>query len=527
MQKHKIYDTITFLTFTIWLFTITAVQAQQTMQLLNTFDGYINSTNSYVTFMFNASGVPDRTGGLSRIFAMVKRQATSPTATIGSRLPGSSTIISSTTSIINQPTPPPVSGSSKKIYISISICRIPKGSANYPPRAFVSTNPSQTRPGPNMINTQEIFIENGFANYTITLPYTYIGILYPNKTGLTGDYYYSVGASILDYRHPLPTSDIQLIREDTDSSSALFRLNKYFDVGVITAYIAEKSLVEGLSHSACAFNMSTSTNLNFQYNYTTQRSSPNNVSTVSTVFISKLNNGTDYTALVVTNNSNILRLSSNPLPLKTLSQINCRLISGLSFCDKVAYSVPANPSLATSDIANIYDNLANASYQNFSLALAQYSCDSQFSLVRNCDDCRVAYKDWICAVSIPRCGATNSNSIIPRQVNQSRIPAIDQALYPGAYQEIPPCINLCYNVTQSCPPILQFNCPPNGTFNSVLSLSYGMMSSGISVNNEILCNPMGSDWVISMAIRKNDRPIRYWTLGLAYAIFGIIVFGFS
>ncbi|CAG8792536.1 27757_t:CDS:1, partial [Racocetra persica] len=142
----------------------------------------------------------------------------------------------------------------------------------------------------------------------------------------------------------------------------------------------------------------------------------------------------------------------------------------------------------------------------------------------NCDDCRVAYKDWICAVSIPRCGTTNSN-VIPRPVNQSRIPTIDQNLNPGEYQEIPPCMNLCYNVTQSCPPILLFTCPPNGTFNSVLSLSYGMMSSNVSVNGEILCNPMGSDWVISMAIRKNDRSIRYWTLGLAYTIFGIIVFG--
>ncbi|CAG8834786.1 26342_t:CDS:1, partial [Racocetra persica] len=122
------------------------VQAQQTIQVFNTFDGYINSTNSYVTFMFNASAVPDRTGGLSRIFAMAKRQATNPTTTISSRPPGSSTISSSTARIINQQIQPPVIGSPKKIYISISICRIPRGSANYMPRVFVSTNPSQSNP---------------------------------------------------------------------------------------------------------------------------------------------------------------------------------------------------------------------------------------------------------------------------------------------------------------------------------------------------------------------------------------------
>ncbi|CAG8783305.1 24220_t:CDS:2, partial [Dentiscutata erythropus] len=506
--------------FTIWLIAIARIQAQQTIQLLDTYDGHINSTTSYVTFIYNPPGVSDKTGGLSKIFAMAKRQAASATATIASKPPGSTT-----NGIVNQPTQQPLIGLPRKIYISILICRIPTGSAEMP-RIFVSTDSSQSLPGPNTSNTQEIFIKNGFANYTVMIPYTYIGILYPNKTGLTGDYYYSVGASILGYRHPLPTSNIQLIREDTDSASALFRLNQSFDQGVITAYIAETSLVKRLFHSACAFKMSTSTNLIIQYNYTTRGSiDPSNATEVSTVFISNLNNGTDYIASIVANNSNTLLLSSNPLSLKTLPQINCRLISGLSFCDRVAYSVPANPNFTTTDIANIYDNLANASYQNFSLALAQYSCDaSQYSLVRNCDDCRVAYKNWICAVSIPRCGTTDSLNIIQRQENQSRIPDIDQALNPGAYGEIPPCIDLCYNVTQSCPPTLQFTCPPNNTFNSLLSLSYGRMSPGYNVNNEIQCNPMGSDWVISMANRKDDRSL-YWTLGLAYTIFGIIVFG--
>ncbi|KAF0348806.1 stretch-activated Ca2+-permeable channel component-domain-containing protein [Gigaspora margarita] len=525
MQKYKIYNSITFLLkFTIWLISITRIQAQQTLQLFGTYDGSINSTTSYVTFIYNPSAISDKTGGLSKVFAMAKRQATRATTTIASKLPGSTSSL--TSGKTNQPTQPPMIGMPRKIYISVSICRVPRESADYMPRVFVATDPSQSLPKPNTVNMQEIFLKNGFANYTITIPYTYIGILYPNKTGLTGDYYYSIGASILGYRHPLPTSDIHLIREDTDSTSALFRLNQYFDMGVITAYIAEKSFVTRLSHSACAFNMSTSTNLIIKYDYTTRGSTdPSNAINVSTVFISKLNNGTDYIASIVTNNSNTLQLSSNTLSLKTLSQINCRLISDLSFCDKVAYSVPANPSLNTTEIANIYDDLANTSYQNFSLALAQYSCDTaKYSLVRNCDDCRVAYKNWICAVSIPRCGTTDSN-IIQRQENQSRIPAIDGALNPGAYGEIPPCINLCYNVTQSCPPILQFTCPPNGTLNSLLSQSYGMVPPGFNISNGIPCNPMGGDWVISMAIRKDDRSLRYWTLGLAYIIFGFILFG--
>ncbi|CAG8688329.1 15836_t:CDS:1, partial [Dentiscutata heterogama] len=164
------------------------IQAQQTIQLLDTYDGHINSTTSYVTFIYTPSGVSDKTGGLSKIFAMAKRQAASTTATIA---PGSTT-----SAIVSKPTQLPIIGLPRKIYISILICRIPTGSAEMP-RVFVSTDSSQSLPRPNASNTQEIFIKNGLANYTVTIPYTYIGILYPNKTGLTGDYYYSIGASTL------------------------------------------------------------------------------------------------------------------------------------------------------------------------------------------------------------------------------------------------------------------------------------------------------------------------------------------
>lgn len=165
---------------------------------------------------------------------------------------------------------------------------------------------------------------------------------------------------------------------------------------------------------------------------------------------------------------------------------NCRLIYGLSFCDQVAYSVPADASLDINAVKDGYDSQAQALFEPFNVAISQFNCETtRYSLVRNCTDCYNDYKRWLCAVTIPRCTSTISGieDNIPQQsstataaralravnVNESRNPWIDENMNPGGWIELLPCIDLCYFVVQSCPPFMQFNCPTG----DLAKLQYG------------------------------------------------------
>ena len=122
---------------------------------------------------------------------------------------------------------------------------------------------------------------------------------------------------------------------------------------------------------------------------------------------------------------------------------------------------------------------------------------SQYSLARNCNNCREAYKRWLCTVAIPRCedySSTNkytiernvgqpfpNGTLVPelereklmknRRHNESRNSFIDEKIAPGPYKEILPCEEVCYEVVQSCPAALGFTCPLPRM--STFSYSYG------------------------------------------------------
>ena len=175
------------------------------------------------------------------------------------------------------------------------------------------------------------------------------------------------------------------------------------------------------------------------------------------------------------------------------------MLYNLSFCDSVAYSAPAN--FENPDIPNPvllgqkYDDFAKSQYKNFSRSLQQIPCDTtssaQYSLTRNCDDCAKAYKNWLCAVTIPRCedpqnsatyllpraiGRNSTNTTLSNQTKDdpnmdlsdtiyeghtanSRTLMIDKDINPRPYKEVLPCADLCYDLVQSCPASLQFVCP--------------------------------------------------------------------
>ena len=194
-----------------------------------------------------------------------------------------------------------------------------------------------------------------------------------------------------------------------------------------------------------------------------------------------------------------------------LLESSCTLLYGLEFCSKVAYAVPYNPETADSFSAlqSIYDENAKNVYTNFSKSLAQIACDTtasaQYSLAVGCQDCETAYKDWLCAVTIPRCDDFRK-APLPGQYLQpradpsgernvskhSRNVLIDQRIQPGPYKELLPCQDLCYGLVRSCPATLGFSCPLEG---HGLNVTYGKLNPN-KPNDEtksLACNFPGRD----------------------------------
>ena len=139
----------------------------------------------------------------------------------------------------------------------------------------------------------------------------------------------------------------------------------------------------------------------------------------------------------------------------------------LSFCSDVSYAVPspANGSVSAADLGAKYDDYAKNLYQNFTYTLAQIPCETmpeaQYSLATNCTMCGNAYKNWLCAVTIPRCtdASSNSTGAIPRNASTSRSAMIQSEIGPGVYSEIPPCGDLCFDLVRNCPASFGFACP--------------------------------------------------------------------
>lgn len=181
---------------------------------------------------------------------------------------------------------------------------------------------------------------------------------------------------------------------------------------------------------------------------------------------------------------------------RTRDNTTCQVIYNLDFCTEVAYSVPSNSSLYNPvALGAFYDSLASSYYANFTTSVQITNCnasgDAVYSLVSTCDDCVSAYKDWICAVTIPRCAdLTNPASYLVYR-NVSRNPAIDQALHPGPYKEVLPCADLVQSMTRKCPVVLNLREP----FGSrMFDAAYGQRSD----NATITCNAPGVDfWVAS------------------------------
>jgi len=242
------------------------------------------------------------------------------------------------------------------------------------------------------------------------------------------------------------------------------------------------------------------------------------------------------------------------LRINTKKDGNCQIIYNLPFCSEVAYAVPSNPTLFNLDnLTNFYDDTAKSWYKNFSYSLQQIQCNAsssaQYSLARDCSDCDAAYKNWLCAVTIPRCmdfssrlpylaeravgemfynASSGKNQTHPfnttditlslgdanmTHTKSSRNVKIDQVIRPGPYKEIKPCMDLCWTLVQSCPSNLDFQCPSSG--------SWGMMQSygTRDLKGDVTCSFLGAVYFLSSAERRwnwvSGGGGWIWALGVA------------
>ncbi|KAF8981793.1 stretch-activated cation channel mid1 [Entomortierella lignicola] len=388
---------------------------------------------------------------------------------------------------------------------------------------YYSISASQPLPGPGQSaqGVNSVTGQEGLIQATIyTDKEVFFSLQAPQLQGTwTGNWSVQVAASSQGYAQDYQSSQ-GLILDDTDSSSASFLTQNFTAVPTFMVYLVETaSLAQNLSRSVCAIetiqpipltkaNMTvTETNRtsNLDGSLGTLVLPPvptfNEFGQRRQVVIQGLKNGTFYTAIFVTDvlNQAGAEVMYAMTPFKTKRHDNCLLITDLSFCFEVAYAVPITPlstlnaATARSEIPALYDNFARDTIDNFNKVLSQYDCEHpEYSLIRNCTDCTRAYRRWLCSVSIPRCtdsedvtspeniGYIDPSTIDPtanpylidrtkgpvvteRNTSTSRgaISQLNQQPYfnPGDYGEVLPCINLCYDVVQSCPNFLGFACP--------------------------------------------------------------------
>lgn len=219
-------------------------------------------------------------------------------------------------------------------------------------------------------------------------------------------------------------------------------------------------------------------------------------------YITGLNQSTTYAAFLTkkigkgTNISDVGGVLFNVEFFTTKSSSACSLIFGLDFCKDNAYAVPSSKfsNNNKSQLAIEYDNIANALYANFSKALELVSCDAhldaRYSPIRTCSDCAKSYRDWICAVSIPRCSVASSDYYIYRDKNSNRNSYLDTYIKPvDNYYEILPCIDMCYSIVRDCPSVFGFGCPSEDDNSELLLQSYNIYKK---VNGLETCNFIGN-----------------------------------
>lgn len=451
---------------------------------------------------------------------------------------------------------------SQQIWITINTCLQPDPANNtgaVPPQLqlYYSTSADDQKPGPSS-GAQQVDVEGGFGMIEIEASDdVYVGVSAPSPDGFTGSWNYEIAASN-DAPFHFWSNHTDLLFVDGDNHAALLITPNLYNNSNSSVYQQwlelpppfgmfahdqKNTSILGVSRSYCGLR------LNAKIAANVPGVDNNNVGTMTNrgigrwpkeqFYVSALNASSSYWGfLAMTGNSTNSgagviggggRVWSN-VTFKTKASDNCALMYNLTFCSEVAYAVPSNPETYSpldglSDLAGVYDSYASAMYQNFNYSLQQIACNTtpsaQYSLAHNCDDCARAYKQWLCAVTIPRCEDWGNNAtylaqrnviqsfpngtepiwmsspeaaqqvVLNAQTNTSRnSQIIDEVIKPGPYKEVLPCIDLCYELVRSCPASFQFGCP-EGIYQN---LSYGTRDPDPGV---LSCSYLGAAYYLN------------------------------
>ncbi|KAL4890420.1 stretch-activated Ca2+-permeable channel component-domain-containing protein [Aspergillus ambiguus] len=454
---------------------------------------------------------------------------------------------------------------SNLVYLSLTACSkpTPKDSGKQPPQLqmYVSKSASLQKPGPGADSKQqEVYTAvEGYANTTIAADGdVYVGVWAPNSTEYSGSYTYQIAASTDALFHMVVNVPF-LFFVDSDTHNALFttqnlttdmfgldtpsQLMNMTPPYTMFANNVDDSSIDGLRRSYCALNTLAQIGKGDQNIKTSMTNRGLGSKPKQQFYLTGLNKTSTYTAILAkdgnsTDSGNGIVGGGGevylPRTFNTKTEDNCAVVYDLPFCSEVAYAVPFNPNKNLDDIRQLYDDNAAKLYKNFTYSLDQVQCnatkETRFSLATTCQDCSEAYKQWLCAVTIPRCAdfSNPATFLHPRNVNQSfhnntspaitnatqlnhpaytqsRNPLIDREIRPGPYKEILPCRDVCYTLVQSCPSVLGFQCPTD----KWLDLSYGKRPK----DGNITCSYPGAAYFLSAGRRLSEAiPYPYWII---------------
>ncbi|KAH8113052.1 stretch-activated cation channel Mid1 [Phellopilus nigrolimitatus] len=210
---------------------------------------------------------------------------------------------------------------------------------------------------------------------------------------------------------------------------------------------------------------------------------------------------TNYTVYVIQDGVKV----SGPINFVTKSaSFDCPLVHSLPYCPLTSYAVPLPEppfGIDSYDASSLPDGISGPllSYMtNFTTSLLTFACGRDwYSPLVDCQDCQTAYRTWLCAVQLPRCGEVPPNpTSTPSSTPSKRAKRADSAqatlaapalsaqntsttarnanlpAFPGGnWTELLPCLETCNAAERACPPFLQFMCPvPRFTAGD----SYGM-----------------------------------------------------
>jgi hypothetical protein len=431
------------------------------------------------------------------------------------------------------------------VYLSLTICSKPIVNESIADTAlplpqlavYVSTSGALQDPGPHHGNDTDQVIhrsEEGYMSTNVSSESNvYIGVVAPEAGNFSGSYSYQIAASTDGLFHSIDENTALLHLSDSGSDTALLttvspvhqmltqdQLKDWRNrTAVYTMFVnnANNTAVAGISRSYCALEQHSQVaeGDNLQTSMTTRGNVDNGLQ--EQFYVTGLNRSSSYIAVLAmpgnsSNSGNSVGGGGKlwqPKPFSTktsklatprshiimnysadlCSDDNCAVVYDLDFCSDVAYAVPSHPSMNLSEIRSKYDKYAEELYTNFNYSLQQIQCNTSnetiFSMAVNCTVCASAYKNWLCAVTIPQCddfsSTNNQSNVMMRNTgqafpngthisnltlrddpirNRSRNPnLIDKQIQPGPYNEILPHLNKCHDLVRSCPMALGFQCP--------------------------------------------------------------------